>query len=322
MALTRTRSALKDFAREAIHSGAQDDVATARIERGLDNALKALAKQREWSFHRDHYDIVCSIPVDFTDLLTATQDSTAVHDASLGTGGFVAGQVGAFIRFNSERKMYEIASVTDDDDLTLVENYSNETPGDLALADGQILFPLYDLPANFRKEECLFNTMDPDDELAYVDYGPLWKAHLERTGVGTPDAYSLIPKRNDPNIRQLALFPAPDVKKRYTLAYFRQPGWFSTAVPATSTWVKDLGAQATGTYDAYYVDWPDNLMDVLEAAVLMCVAREIKPESYAAYKAAFNAEAREAAAFDKVNAKPRQLSRGTAVERGFRARFA
>jgi hypothetical protein len=321
MALTRTRSALKDFAREAIHAGAQDDVATARIERGVDNALKALAKRREWSFQRDHFDIVCSIPVTIDDLLTATQGSTAVHDANAGTGAFVAGQVGGFLRFNSERKMYEIASVTDDDDLTLVENYSNETPGDLALADGVISFPLYDLPVNFRKHECLFNTVDPSNELAYVDYGAMWQAHLERTGVGTPEAFSLVPKRNDPNVSQLALFPAPDLKKRYTLTYFRQPGWFSTATPATSTWVKDLGAQAIGTYDAYYVDWPDNLMDVLEAAILMSVAKEIKPESYGAYKAAFNSEVAEAAAFDKVNGTPRQLSRGNVVQHGMRARF-
>lgn len=322
MALTRTRSALKDFAREAIHAGAQDDVATARIERGVDNGLKLVAKQREWSFQRDHYDIVCSIPVSITALLSVSQDGTAVHDANAGTGAFVAGQVGAFLRFESERKMYEIASVTDDDDLTLVEAYSNETPGDLASADGQIIFPLYDLPANFRKEECLFNTMDPDDELAYVDFGPLWKAHLERTGVGTPEAYGLIPKRNDPNIRQLALFPAPDLKKRYTLTYFRQPGWFSTATPATSTWVRDLGTQVAGTYDAYYVDWPDDLMNVLEAAILLCVAKEIRPDAAPGYRAAFNVEVRDAAAFDKVNSKPRQLSRGGAVERGFRARFA
>lgn len=321
MALTRTRSALKDFAREAIHAGAQDDVATARIERGIDNALKALAKKREWSFQRDHFDIVCSIPVAFTDVLGVTQGNTAVHDASAGTGGFVAGQVGAFIRFASERKMYEIASVTDDDDLTLVENYSNETPGDLSLADGEIIFPLYDLPINFRKHECLFNTVDPDDELAKVDYGAMWKAHLERTGTGTPEAFDLIPKRNDPNVSQLALFPAPDVKKRYTLTYFRQPGWFSTAVPATSTWVKDLGSQALGTYDAYYVDWPDNFMDVLEAAIMMCIAKEIKPQDYPSYKAVFEREVADAASFDKVAGAPRQFSRGNTMPRGLRARF-
>lgn len=318
MALTRTRSALKDFAREAIHAGANDDVATQRIERGLDNALKALAKRREWSFHRDTYDIITIPSFSITSTISVGDASTTVSDSG---NTIPSNAVGGFFEFNSERHWYEITERASAGSATIRQAYTNESSTNLAAVSAVVLYPLVDLPANFRKEECLFDTANPDNELAYVDYGSAWLAHAQRAGSGEPEAYGLIPKRNDPNISQIILYPAPDVKKRYTMTYFRQPGWFSTATPATSSWVKDLGAQSAGTYDAYYVDWPDNLMDVLEAAVMMCVAREIKPEAYSSYKAAFNAEVAEAAAFDKVNGTPRQLSRGNTLPRGLRGRF-
>lgn len=319
MALTKTRAALKDFARENFHAGAQDDVATARIEIALDNALKALARKREWSFHRDTYDVITT--PDFHSAgatFSVSNNGLSVSDSAT---SIPTTAVGSFIEFNGERHWYEVTERSSGAACTLRQAYSNEDATGLTNVSAIFHFPLYDLPASFRKEELLFDTNNPDEELAYVDYGPLWLEHAERAGVGDPLAYGLVPKRNDPNVRQLMLYPAPDVQKRYTLAYFRQPGWFSTAVPATSSWVQGLNGQADGTYDAYYVDWPDALMHVLESAVLAQVAKLIKPGEYAAYKQVFEMDVKEAASFDKVNSKPRQLSCGSPVPRGMRARF-
>lgn len=306
MALTQTRSDLIEYARRAVGAGALDDTARLRYEQGVENALKMLSREREWSWQRDVIDLVTTAcyPATPDVALTVTIPTTASVTFSGTT--LPAGVVGAFLEFASERHWYEITVRGGDTSATIRNVYSGNIAGGTASQSFMIVFPLLDLPANFRNKGILIDVED-NEYLEDLPYDPMWLLHSERTGAGEPEKFSIIPKRNDPNQWQLMLYPAPLTARAYQLAYIRNPGWFTTAVPATSAWA---AVAPTGTAgDAYYVDWPDDLLFLLRLAVVACVADEIAPDQSARHHGRYRQECDKAAAQDRKRGKPMYLGR-------------
>jgi hypothetical protein len=311
MALLTTRSNLKSYAIAAIHGGAADTVAIARVERGIENALDMLARERCWSFHQDTYDVIATAMFDGGS--AAGRASVAIGSTSVTiTAGsnLPSDIVGQFIEFQGENHWYEITARGGDTSLTIRQAYSNESGTAITAQPYRIVYALYDLPLSFarlRPEGGGLFDVSNGDELEQDTFGALHLFQRDYVGAGVPWVFAIVPKRNDPSVRQLFLYPPPETAKRYQLVYFRKPGWFDTATPATSTW------KAKATADTDYVDWPPKENYVLEAAVLAAVAREIKPASAPEYEQAFAACALKAASYDQVGGRAMRLSRGGSV---------
>lgn len=311
MALSVTRQSLKVFALRALAASAMDDTSIARVERAIENALDLLAAERRFSFQQDTADLVTTAYYGSgTSSSTVTIPSTTSVDLPHITGSLPTDVVGAFLEINGEPHWYEIVTRTDDDTVVTRFPYrGNETAGTTGVAY-KIVYPYVDMPGNFYKAQALID-VESGDWLEEVPYDAQHILQSERAGVGTPDCFSIVAKRNDPNQWQLMLYPPPDVQRQYQLVYFRMPGWYTTATPATSAWARQAPAGTSG--DTYYVDWPDKLMFVLDAAVLAMVAREIKPSEARNYLTDFYVVLNKAANFDKKSAKPMRLGGGAPV---------
>ncbi len=298
MALSVTRLDLKKFAIRAIHGNESHDVATERVERGIENALDLLAAERRFEFQQDTYDLVTVAPY-ATGTLTVPSTTSVTFSGST----LPSDIVGQFLEIGGERHWYEITVRGGDTSCTTRFAYNGDLTDGTASTAYKIVYPLLDLPGNFYKAQALVD-VEGGQFLEEVGYSADHLLHAERAGTGTPERYAFVPKRNDPNVWQMMMYPAPAAQKQYQLIYFRYPGWYDTATPATSTWKRKA------TADTDYVDWPDKLMFVLEAAVLAMVAREIKRDVANAYMADFHLQLSKAANFDKRSQKPLLLSRG------------
>lgn len=318
MALTRTRLDLIKYAVQAVASGGSDQTMITRCQQCAERALEMLNSERHWSFLQDTKDIVCIVP--WTGGATTGTATVAVGATSVTIGSADAlpsNIVGQFIEFNNERHFYEIVTRTSDTALVLREAYSNETATNLSAGSFKIIYPLYDLPANFNRLRPegggLLDVGAGRGELAYVQFGLMELLQSQRVGAGLPQGFSLVAKRNDPTVWQLFLYPPPSTTKRYQLVYFRKAGWFDSATPATSTW------KEVATADTDYVDWAPKFNFVLDAAMCACVAKELKPEKYSAYLSDYYLQVDKAANFDKVSGKPIRLSRAAMPMSGMRA---
>lgn len=306
MALTVTRDTLKKFAIRSIHGSNPDDVATERVERGIENALDLLANERRFSFQQDTYDLVTTAPYETGTCTTPTAGDKTVEFSSATLPTTIVGQ---FLEFNDERHWYEITERTDSDTAEIRFAYNGNIAAATASTAFKIVYPLIDLPGNFAHVRALFD-VEGGNDLVEVPYDAAMGIHADRAGEGMPETFSIVAKRNDPNQWQLLLYPAPSTVRQYQLVYFRLPGWYDTSTPATSTWKRKA------TADTDYVDWPDKLMYVLEAAVLAMVAREIKPSDATRYMSDFYLQLNKAVNFDRKSPAPMLLSRGNGVRRG------
>lgn len=314
MALSRTRADLLEYAYQNILGGSIDDVSRSRAVRGIERALEMIALERRFSFLQSTYDIVTTPDVVFTSSLSINHAASTVSDSGSG----IPDTVGAFFEFNGERHWYEMTARASAASATIRQTYTNESATNLSGVSGKLLYPLYDLPDDFIKERALFDTSTGDD-IDNVPYDAFWWSKMERIGQGEPEWYTIMASRNDPNQWQLGLMPAPDTTKRYQLVYFRKPGWYDSATVATAT--RSNTAPSTTAGDAYYVDWPDQLMGVLEAAVLAAVAKEIKPSAANSYRQIFDNEINKAAGMDNKTRAPLYLSRGGRRRRGMGVDF-
>lgn len=310
MDLTVTRADLQEYAIRSIMGGSVTDVSLDRVNDGIEDGLDMLSNERRFSFMQDTYDIITTPDVAFTSSLSINHGAATVSDSGSG----IPDTVGAFFEFNSERHWYEMTARASAASATIRQNYTNESATNLSGVSGKLLYPLNNLPDNFNKITGLRDTSD-GDWLEELPFDAAWLSKLERIGQGTPEAYGLVPKRNNPNQWQLYLFPAPDTVKRYTMTYFRKVGWYDTAVPATSTW------KGRATADTDYVDWPTKLMYVLKAAILATVAQELKPGASLEYMRYYNMQVAKACTMDKRSGKPLVLSMPGAGPRGTRWDF-
>lgn len=295
MALTVQRSDLIDFLR-ANYFQKVDSVATDRLKRNVENGLRRVSRQRDWSFLETTKKINTIVPY-------STGTVSVNHGSASVTGGgttFPSDIVGAYIEFNGEDGWYEITVRGGDTSLTILDNYSNTGGSNLSGATYKIVYPLYSLPANFRRKAGLF---DPGRRrwLRYTDSTTLWWVHAGRAGTGQPEAYGFTPLRHDPNTTRLLLYPAPSAVENYELVYWRHAGWYDTATPATSTF------KLKATADTDYIDWPDDMLDLLYAAIVLELYEEIGDQraghAFQRYMTLYEA----AAADDQENGQIRQL---------------
>ena len=273
-----------------------DTVTTNRINRNIENGLRRVSRQRDWSFLETTTKINTKAPY-------STGTVAINHGAAAVTGSgttFPADVVGAYIEFNGEGGWYEITVRGGDTSLTILDNYSNIAGTNLSGATYTIVYPLYDLPSNFRRKAGIF---DPGRRrwLRYADSTSLWWVHAGRAGAGQPEAYGFTPLRHDPNITRLLLYPAPNAIENYEMVYWRHAGWYSTATPATSTF--KLKADS----DDDYIDWPDDMLDLLYAAILLDLYEEIGDQRQGPATQRYYQLFEQAAADDHENGEIRRL---------------
>lgn len=309
MALSVTRLTLKNYALRAIQGNETHDVATGRVEDAIEDALDMLAAERRFEFQQDTCDLVTVVPYS-TGTLTVPSTTTVTFSGTT----LPSDIVGQYLEIGGERHWYEITVRGGDTSATTRFAYNGDLVDGTASTAYKIVYPLVDLPGNFYKAQALAD-VEGGTWLEEVSYSADHILHSERAGTGTPERYAFVPKRNDPNVWQMMFYPAPAVQRQYQLVYFRYPGWYDTATPATSTWKRKA------TADTDYVDWPDKTMFVLKAAVLAMVAREIKRDQANAYMADFHLQLNKAANFDRKSQKPLLLSRGTRPPMGMDYNF-
>lgn len=307
MALAIQRSDLQTMARKAVAASATDPTTTDRINRAIERALNKLARDRGWESHQETIDVTSVAPYTTG---TAAVSTTAVT----GTGTtFGPEHVGQFIEFNAERHWYEITAVGGATSATLRSpGYLGDDGSDAAY---KIIYAKIDCPANFFSERARLIDPEENDDLEQVRYSTNTFLQAQRVGVSDPEAYSIIPKRHDPNQWQLLMYPAPQAAKPYILQYYRKPGWFDTNTPATSTWYRKADDSGAGGDDAY-VDWPADHEDVLEAAILYYVAKELKPDKMRGYLADYMTLMENAADSDRKMKYPTHLGRSNVAVRG------
>jgi len=308
--MARTRLQLRTYAIREIHGGSPGDTAVARVDDAMDDALSMLAAQRNWGHCETTHEFVTIAPYSTGTVAVAIGGTTVT-----GTGTtFPANAVGQYIEFAAERHWFEPTVRVGATDLTILNPYSNPTTAALSGAAYKILYPLYDLPLNFAciapEEPGLFDVDAGGETHEYVDMRLMQLLQSTRAGSGRTECYGIQPKRHDPEQQQIFLYPAPATTRRYQLVYFRRPGWFSSATPATSTW------KAKGTADTDVVDWPGHLNDVLQAAILARVAMAIKPERYDQLNREYYKKCGEAESKDRRAPGLMRLSRNKIVRRG------
>jgi hypothetical protein len=272
--MARTRLQIKTFAIREIHGGDPGDTAVARVETAVNDAVSLLGDQRHWGYHETTHEFTTIAPYT-TGTVAVAIGATSV----VGTGTtFPANAVGQRIEFASERHWFEPTVVGGATALTILNAYSNPTGTALSGAAYKILYPLYDLPLNYAclapEEPGLFDVDAGGETHDYTEMRLMQLLQSMRAGSGRLEVYGIQAKRHDPEQMQIFMYPAPAQTRRYQLVYFRRPGWFSSATPATSTW------KAKATADTDVVDWPGQLDNVLNAAVLAQVAKAIKPDRY------------------------------------------
>lgn len=305
MALTVTRGTLKTFLR-ANYFDKLDTIATARTERCIEDGLRMVGRAREWAHQISDAPVNAIAPYS-TGTVSVSNGSTSVT----GSGTVFPSNVvtaNAYIEFNGEKNWYQIEARGGDTALTLKDAYSNRDGTALSGATYTIVYPLYELPANFRRHLSLLDVAT-NNCLAWADVPTLWEAHSARAGTSAPYAYGVTIKRHDPNTKALLLYPAPASIEKYRLVYVRHSGWYSSATPETSTWAMKASS------DAVYVDWPDEKLDILYAAILLKLYEEVSPERVAGAYTHYYQLLAEAQADDAENAQIRTLGSGRVSRR-------
>ena len=299
MSLTVTQSDLVTYLRNNYYEKL-DTVATTRIKRCIENGLRRVSRERNWSFLRTTQKLNATVEYN-TGTVSVNHGSTSVTGS--GTT-FPSDIVGAYIEFNGEDGWYEITARGGDTSLTILDAYSNTGASDLSGVTYTIIYPLISLPANFRQQEALF---DPGRRryLRYAEDTELWWVHAARAGTGQPEAFGFTATRHDPNITKLLLYPAPSSVENYELVYWRHAGWYDTNTPATST----FKLNATATTD--YIDWPDDLLDQLYASIDKSLHEETGAESVAGLANSYYELLERAMSDDQESGQIRGLSDGS-----------
>lgn len=264
MTLALTEALLQTELRQYI-GDKSDTFADRRLHRACIQGLNRLSRRRSWSFHRDMYS-VNAVP-DYIDNASTAAVAISATAVTIAGGAAPSNAVGAFIEFNGQRRAYEITVRTSGTDITLRNAYGNTDATNLTVATWRIIYPAIDLPANFKT---LRRVIDNDQvaDLEIVESDEIEAAHSSRSSVGTPDYCSVRPKRNDPNIMQLWLYPAPDLQNSYNILYNRVAGWYDSATVATAAFALEP------TTTSYYVDWPLALKDLLLASCKLSLITE------------------------------------------------
>lgn len=302
MALTIQRSDLLKYARNNGYE-ALDAVAKRRYYRAIENGLRMVSAERSWEFLTTTKQIITTAP--YSTGTVDTAGSSQVGDTSIDIDGATLPSdivsAHAFIEIDNGPQWYEITERTDDDTLVirspgLMETVSNKTY--------QIVYPLYDLPAEFREMRAVYN-VTRGGYMHPVEVPEMWWLHANTFGTSQPRGYTLVQARHDPNIMQIMLWPAPgSTREGLEISYVREAGWYDTAVPATSTF------KLEATADTDYLDWPDKMRDLLYAGVMLCLSEELQAGDAGAWQRAYYQKLAKYKANDQRDKSLRRLSDG------------
>lgn len=247
-----------------------DPVGVRRIKRCIENGLRMVSKEHNWAFLLDTY-VFNTTDVYSTGTLTIPSAGDTTWDFSGATLPSDIVTAHAFLEINGEETWYEITERTDDDTLETRYAYAGDETAGTAGISYKIVYPVYNLPTNFRKEIYLKDRKGGTN--VFPSQAPAtWWAHDEFAGTGQPRAYAVVQDHHDANQKQLLLYPCPEDTQSYELCYWRHAGWYSSATPATSTW------RMRATSDDDYVDWPEEKLELLYQAILVCLYREVEPQ--------------------------------------------
>lgn len=299
MALTLTEALITTELRQYIGDDT-DTFADRKLHRACITGLARLGRRRCWSFLRDTY------PVNATPDFYSANEAASVNISSTSvtlTGGLPTDVVGNFIEFNGQRRWYEITVRGGATSCTLRTAYGNTDATNLSSVPWRILYPTIDLPANFKS---LRKVIDDgrDSELEIVESDLMADEHAGYAGVGSPWYCSVRAKRNDPNIMQLWLYPAPDLQENYTILYNRIPGWYDSSTVATAAFTVEP------TTTAYYADWPLMHKDLLLASCKVSMLAEgVKGLNEGAVLAEYNELVRAAESDDERQQEHEWLGR-------------
>jgi len=282
MALTITRADLIRMVKDEY--GDRGEAASLRIIiRAIENGLRELSRRYTWNFQTPG---TCAVNPTAPTYIgsVAVLTATVAHGATsvtINAGVAPANCEGAFIEFNGETGWYEIVDGAGTATLTIERAYKNAAAGNLTAVDFKIMYPLVDLPANYRKRLKLYDVLRQN----YIAAGvadALWytRAHSGEND-GQPVSYSVRPKRNDANVQQVLLYPAPDAVESYELSYVRHAGWFAGSDPLTAIW------KMRSTADTDYIDWPESEFGLLETSILHQLYLITKDGAFASYEQAF-----------------------------------
>jgi hypothetical protein len=246
------------------------------MNRALENALRKL-RERDWTALTGTADLFPERKWPNSDTSVGVTGGTA--SVSVGSATVTVADVdnlptnivGAFIQFGNRRGWWEIVARVNDTQLTIRYPY-RAADGNLSGSAFVILYPRVALPENFRRNTALYE-VTPDSRMDEIPLAANWYSHAWQSETSRPTHYSFEQARNDPNSRNLLLYPAlGDETRIYQMVYVRDPGWFNTNVPATATWKREA------TADTDYLDWPDRHMDLFQKAALLSLFEEHDPE--------------------------------------------
>lgn len=279
MAQTVTLANLQTYAKR-INSDGESAKTDAQILAAVQDALRNTSQSSDWTFlrtrkritTREQYTTGAVNVTRYTNHVRATSNASAVvasFPASIESTGATFD-----IKLAGERVDYPISARNSGTSLTLVDPYVGATS--LAKAAFIIYRRSYDLPANFREMIAIVDVREPDTYLQRINHKEMLEFSLRRSDGSTPDFYSIENKTGNA-VRQLWLYPFPNGTTRfqYDLIYQRWP-----TKPVNSTDV---------------IDWPDDLMPLLKAAIAVELALENQDsERYDMAKAEYGDKLKEA----------------------------
>lgn len=302
MALSITRANVKTELRHVI-GDKSDSFGERFLNRAVVTGLERLGRRRQWSFHRTDYPFYTTAPYDSSSNSTTAAISNNGTTVTI-TGVFPTTSVGAFIEFDGQRQWYEITVRTNDTTATIRNAYPGTA---LTTASYKILFPAYDLPANFKSLRKVVD-LARLSELDILGSDEMEVAHASTSGEGSPTCCAVRAKRNDPNIHQLWLYDAPgSTVESYNVLYNRIPGFYNSSTVATAGFI----TIPTSITDGSYIDWPDMHFGLLLASckLSLCEEGHAKGIDYGAVRAEYHERLIDAESNDERVRDPEFLGR-------------
>lgn len=167
------------------------------------------------------------------------------------------------VKFAGEDIDYDFASTAS---TTSVINIASSYVGTASLVASsyRVFKRTYDLPTDFRELLQIVDVRRPRYGLEPRTYQSMLLLHQTRSSGDTPYAYSVENKSGD-MVRQLWLYPLPSGTTRfqYDIIYARWP-----TIPQSSDGNNTV------------IDWPDDLMPLLKAAISVELARKAKDDAF------------------------------------------
>ena len=282
MAKTVTLATLKTYAKR-LNSDRTDKKSVDQNLRAIQTALRNVSQASDWTWLRTRTRQITNSQYT-TGAVNFTADSAHVRASSNASGTIAnfAASIGSLnstytMKLAGERIDYDISARASSTSITLVSAYVGST----AAKQSFVIFRRsYDLPANFREMIAIVDVRNPEGGLERKSHKEMLELSLQRTDGAEPDCYSIENKTGDA-VRQLWLYPFPNgsTKFQYDMIYQRWP--------------------TNPTLDTDTIDWPNDHMPLLEAAIAVEIALENEDtERYQLYSSDYASKLRDAISGD------------------------